>query len=170
METRTSSLVREEGAALQHSRQGSETHKDARLDSLFTASSQASVYHQGEGVTEQTLRVLVFDTSMPADSLTRLPPLKAVVEQAVRASRRDSTSYKGSAESSTQKASSTSESMGTVVLDETVITAARMGKTDTEGVEESIVRTRSPTIAWWKVLPILLMAAGGVYAMRRLIR
>lgn len=56
-----------------------QTRIKAQVDSLFQAALQQTLDHESEASVEQTLHLLLFDTTQPADTSTGLPPVKAAV-------------------------------------------------------------------------------------------
>lgn len=56
-----------------------QTRIKAQVDSLFQAALKQTSDHESEASVEQTLHLLLFDTTQPADTSTGLPPVKAAV-------------------------------------------------------------------------------------------
>ena len=58
-----------------------QTRIKAQVDSLLQAALQQTFDQESEASVEQTLHLLLFDTTQPADTATGLPPVKAALTQ-----------------------------------------------------------------------------------------
>lgn len=63
----------------------------AQVDSLLQAALMQTTIEQSEASVEQTLHLLLFDTTQPADTATGLPPVKAALTKTTAAKRKDTT-------------------------------------------------------------------------------
>lgn len=63
----------------------------AQVDSLFEAAFKQRFDQEREASIEQTLHLLLFDTTQPADTTTGLPPVKAAATATTTARHRDKT-------------------------------------------------------------------------------
>jgi cobalamin biosynthesis Mg chelatase CobN len=68
-----------------------ETTTKAQVDSLLQAALMQTTAHKSEASVEQTLHLLLFDTTQPADTATGLPPVKAALTTTTTATRKDNT-------------------------------------------------------------------------------
>ncbi len=63
----------------------------AQVDNLLQAALKQTYNHESEASVEQSLRLLIFDTTQPADTATGLPPVKAALAQTTATTRKDKT-------------------------------------------------------------------------------
>lgn len=68
-----------------------QTRIKAQVDSLFQAALKQTSDHESEASVEQTLHLLLFDTTQPADTSTGLPPVKAALTQTTATKRKETT-------------------------------------------------------------------------------
>lgn len=61
----------------------------AQYDSLIESSLRRTMTEMGNVTSNQTLRLLIFDTTQPPDSATGLPPLKAALDSRTSTERKD---------------------------------------------------------------------------------
>ena len=139
------------------------------MDSLFQAALKQTKDHESEASEEQTLHLLLFDTTQPADTATGLPPVKAALTQTTATKRKDTTRSTAQADIKAELTKEQTDSTQTVTdrtahvqTEQQTTEAARTDTTD------NVKTQRSSWKAWAVIiLALLLAAAGCVFCLRR---
>ena len=146
-----------------------QTRIKAQVDSLLQAALQQTYDQESEASVEQTLHLLLFDTTQPADTATGLPPVKAALTQTTATKRKDTTRSTAQADIKAELTKEQTDSTQTVTdrtahvqTEQQTTEAARTDTTD------NVKTQRSSWKAWAVIiLALLLAAAGCVFCLRR---
>ena len=139
-----------------------QTRIKAQVDSLLQAALQQTFDQESEASVEQTLHLLLFDTTQPADTATGLPPVKAALTQTTATKRKDTTRSTAQADIKAELTKEQTDSTQHVQTEQQTTEAARTDTTD------NVKTQRSSWKAWAVIiLALLLAAAGCVFCLRR---
>lgn len=141
----------------------------AQVDSLLQAALMQTTEHQSEASVEQTLHLLLFDTTQPADTATGLPPVKATLTKTTAAKRKDNTERKAQADvkaelkrAQTDSTQTLAQGTAHVQSDQQAKVAAKSDTTDKEKNQRDSWRVWAVA-----VLAALLIITACVWYLRR---
>lgn len=146
-----------------------QTRIKAQVDSLFQAALKQTSDHESEASVEQTLHLLLFDTTQPVDTATGLPPVKAALTQTTATKRKDTTRSTAQADVKAELTKEQTDSTQTVT-DRTAHVQTEQQTTETAKTDttDNVKTQRSSWKAWAVIiLALLLAAAGCVFCLRR---
>lgn len=143
----------------------------AQVDSLFEAAFKHKFENEREASVEQTLHLLLFDTTQPADTTTGLPPVKAALTQTTAAKHRAKTESEAQADVKaelTKAQTDSTKTMGQSAAHVTTEAQATMA-----AKSESVAHEKTKRSSWklWAVSALVtaaLIAVCALYLRRKL--
>lgn len=142
----------------------------AQVDSLFQAALKQTFDKENEASVEQTLHLLLFDTTQPADTTTGLPPLKAALTQTTAARHRDKTQSTAQADVKAELKKAQTDSTQTVGQSMAHVKTKAQDNTTAKSESASHEKTQRSSWRLWAVLALvtsLLLAACYLYLRRK---
>ncbi len=145
----------------------------AQVDSLFQAALQQTLDKESEASVEQTLHLVIFDTTQPTDTSTGLPPVKAALTQTTAATQKDKTQSKAQADIKAETAKEKTDSTQNLEQSASHVQINQEGSvTATSDNATQETKERSSWQFWVVVILIIavvvvLVIIGCVYYLRR---
>lgn len=135
--------------------------KREQVDSLFQATLKQLINQESEVSLDQTLHLLLFDTTQPADTVTGLPPVKAALTKTTATKRKETTQSTTQADVKAEQTREKTDSTQTVAQ-----SAAHVQSDTKESVaDKSESHTQQTTQHnGWKVWAVLILVASLVIA------
>ena len=147
-----------------------QTRIKAQVDSLLQAALQQTFDQESEASVEQTLHLLLFDTTQPADTATGLPPVKAALTQTTATKRKDTTRSTAQADIKAELTKEQTDSTQTVT-DRTAHVQAEQQTAETAHsyTTDEVSKQRGSWSGWALIAIVLLLAAsvGGFILYRK---
>lgn len=142
----------------------------AQVDSLFQAALKQTFDKENEASVKQTLHLLLFDTTQPADTTTGLPPVKAALTQTTAARHRDKTQSTAQADVKAELKKAQTDSTQTV--GQSTAHVKTNAQASTTAKSESATHENKKRSSWklWAVLALVtsvLIAACYLYLRRK---
>lgn len=142
----------------------------AQVDSLFQAVLQQTFDQESEASVEQTLHLLLFDTTQPADTATGLPPVKAALTQTTASLNRAKTQSKTQADVKAELTKAQTDS--TQTIGRSTAQVKTNAQASTTAKSESATHEKKKRSSWklWAVLALVtsvLIAACFPYLRRK---
>lgn len=135
-----------------------------QVDSLFQATLQQIIDQESEASAEQTLHLLLFDTTQPADTVTGLPPVKAALTKTTETRRKETTKSTSQADVKAELTREQTDSTQTIEQ-----SAAHVQLDMQESVDDKSENTTEKTTQrnGWKVWAVLALVASLIIAVLR---
>ncbi len=145
----------------------------AQVDSLFQAVLQQTLDKESEASVEQTLHLVLYDTTQPTDTVTGLPPVKADLTQTTTATQKDKTQSKAQADIKAETAKAQTDSTQNIEQSASHAQINQAGSVTT--TSDSVVTETKERSSWqfWVVViliiavVVVLVIIGCVYYLRR---
>ena len=109
-----------------------------QVDSLLLASFQQAFNQESETAIEQTLRLVLYDTTQPSDTATGLPPVRAALTKHTAATRKDKS--EAAAQATVRNELKKEHTDSTAMLEQS---AARVQRIESDSLD---VKTDSKTV------------------------
>lgn len=141
----------------------------AQVDSLFEAAFRQRWEQEAEASIEQTLHLLLFDTTQPTDTSTGLPPVKAALTQSTAARHRAKTENTAQADVKSELQKEQTDSTQTTGQSTARVKTKAQSSMAADTKSAAHDKTRRDSWRLWaaSVLAALALLAVGVYYLRR---
>lgn len=142
----------------------------AQVDSLFQAALQQTFNKENEASVEQTLHLLLFDTTQPADTTTGLPPVKAALTQTTTAKHREQTRSEAQADVKAELKKAQTDSTQTAGQSTAHVKAKAEASTAAKSESATNEKTKRSSWRLWAVLALVtsaIIAACFIYLRRK---
>ena len=139
-----------------------QTRIRAQVDSLFQAALKQTKDHESEASVEQTLHLLLFDTTQPADTATGLPPVLAALTQSTSTKRKETTRSTAQADVTAKLQSEQADSTQTVTERTAHVQAEQQTAETARSYTTDEVRKQRGSWSGWALIAIVLLLAAAV--------
>lgn len=139
-----------------------QTRIRAQVDSLFQAALKQTKDHESEASVEQTLHLLLFDTTQPADTATGLPPVLAALTQSTSTKRKETTRSTAQADVTAKLTSEQADSTQTVTERTAHVQAEQQTAETAHSYTTDEVRKQRGSWSGWALIALVLLLAASV--------
>ncbi len=147
-----------------------QTRIEEQVDSLLQAALKQTSDHESEASVEQTLHLLLFDTTQPADTSTGLPPVKAALTKTTTAKHKETTKGTAQADVKSELTKQKKDSTQTVTEStEHLQSNQRTSESGKNSTTDKVETQRSSWSFWLTIILALLVAVIGciIYLRRK---
>ena len=146
-----------------------QTRIRAQVDSLFQAALKQTKDHESEASEEQTLHLLLFDTTQPADTATGLPPVLAALTQSTSTKRKETTRSTAQADVTAKLQSEQADSTQTVTERTAHFQSNQQTSESGKNSTTDKVETQRSSWRFWLtiILALLVAVLGCIIYLRR---
>lgn len=146
-----------------------QTRIKAQVDSLFQAALKQTSDHESEASVEQTLHLLLFDTTQPADTSTGLPPVKAAVMARTSTKARERTRSTVQADVTSELTKTAEDSTQTVTESTAHLQSNQQTSESGKNSTTDKVETQRSSWRFWLtiILALLVAVLGCIIYLRR---